>query len=160
VSNFSIRNVTASDMQDLSSLIKGFRDHLMAQSPVDSDIDLHLPRAMHDPSIEFACAWLEDRAVGFTQMRFFTSIWASGIEAYLDDVFVIPSARRQKVGRSLLRHVLARAEARHAVRVSLKTNERNESAQALYSAAGFMLTSHRLFPGGREVFWSKNIGAA
>lgn len=112
------------------------------------------------PESSSDCAWIDDEAVGYTQTRFFTSVWVGGTEAHLDDLFVVPWARGQAVGRSLLRHALARAHARGALRFGLNTNERNEAAQALYRSEGLSPQSPALYPGGREVLWVKEIGAA
>jgi ribosomal protein S18 acetylase RimI-like enzyme len=159
VSALNIRNAALSDASVLARLIASFRDHLNAKVPSDSDIRASLPRALGDPGIEFACAWLHDEAVGYTQTRILTSVWAAGLEAYLEDLFVVPAARRQSVGRSLLRHALARVEARGALRFSLTTNERNEPAHSLYRSEGMAPVSHALYPGGREVLWSRSVGA-
>jgi GNAT superfamily N-acetyltransferase len=155
-----IRNAAPPDAPALARLIAAFRDHLLAKAPADSEIREQLPRALQDPSIEFACAWLGDEAVGFTQARFLTSVWAAGLEAFLEDLFVVASVRRQSVGRALLRHVLARAEARGAHRFSLTTNDRNETAHSLYRSEGLAPVSHALYPGGREVLWSRSLGVA
>jgi ribosomal protein S18 acetylase RimI-like enzyme len=141
----------------LAALVAAFRDHLRARAPTDEEIRRQLPRALADPAIEFGCAWLGGEAVGYTQTRFWTSLWASGTEAQLDDLFVVPSARGRAVGRALLRHSLTRAEARGATRFSLNTNERNEAAQALYRSEGLSPQSHALYPDGREVLWIKNL---
>jgi len=153
----NIRNATPPDVPVLACLIAGFRDHLNAKVPTDSDIRAHLPRALDDPGIEFGCAWLRGEAVGYTQTRFLTSVWAAGLEAHLEDLFVVPAARRQSIGRCLLRHALARAEARGAHMFSLNTNEQNESAHSLYRSEGLAPVSHALYPGGREVLWSRSV---
>lgn len=142
----------------LAALIGAFRDHLGAKGPTDAEIHRQLPRALADPGIEFGCAWLGGEAVGYTQTRFWISIWACGTEAQLDDLFVVPGARGRAVGRALLRHSLARAEARGALRFCLNTNEGNEAAQSLYRSEGLSPQSHALYPDGREVFWTKSIG--
>ena len=160
MSALEIRDAAAPDVPMLVRLIAAFRDHLNARAPSDSDIQAHLPRALLDPGIEFACAWLDEEAVGYTQTRFLTSVWAAGLEAHLEDLFVVPAARRRSVGRSLLRHVLVRAEARSARRLSLTTNERNESAHSLYRSEGLVPVSHALYPGGREILWSRSVGVA
>jgi catechol 2,3-dioxygenase-like lactoylglutathione lyase family enzyme len=95
--------------------------------------------------------------VGYTQTRFWASVWASGAEAHLDDLFVVEKARSRGIGRSLLRHALLRAEARGALRFCLNTNERNEAAQSLYRSEGLAPQSHALYPGGREVLWVKAL---
>ena len=144
----------------LALLIAGFRDHLRARAPSDAEIERELPRALADPVLEFACAWLGGRPVGYAQTRFWTSVWACGIEAQLDDLYVVPSARGRDVGRSLLRLSVARAAARGARRFGLTTNEGNEAAQALYHSEGLAPQSHALYPGGREVLWVKDLAAA
>jgi len=157
MTDLTIRPAGPADAGALGLLIAGFRDHLLATIPTDQEIQRDLARALGDPAVEFSCAWLGDRAVGYTQTRFFTSVWAGGTEAHLDDLFVVPSARRQMVGRSLLRHALERARARGAGRLGLNTNERNVTAHALYRSEGFAPQSHALYPGGREVFWVRAI---
>ena len=150
----------SADAPALAALIAGFRDHLRAKLPSDAEIARRLPDVLADPAIEYACAWQGERAVGYAQTRFWTSVWARGTEAQLDDLYVVPSARGRDVGRGLLRYALARAAARGALRFGLNTNEQNDAAQALYRSAGLAPQSHALYPGGREVFWVKDLGAA
>ncbi len=154
-----IRPASSGDERALARLVAGFRDHLRATVPSDVELERHLPLALADPGIEFSCAWIGDEAVGYTQTRYLTSIWAPGTEAHLEDLFVLPSARGRAVGRALLRHVAARAGARGASRLSLDTNEGNAAAQSLYRSEGWSPQSHALYPGGREVLWVKAIGA-
>ena len=158
-SNLTIRPAGLSDAAVLAALIAGFRDHLAAKVPTDAALQHLLARALTDPTIEFSCAWLDESAVGYTQTRFFMSVWVGGTEAHLDDLFVAAAARGQGVGRALLRHAVARAQARGALQFGLDTNERNEAGQSLYRSAGLSPQSHALYPGGREVFWVKKIGA-
>lgn len=153
-----IRIAGPGDAAVLAHLIGGFRDHLAARRPSDGELRRHLPRALADPALEFGCAWLDGAAVGYTQTRFFMSVWVNGIEAQLDDLFVAAAARGRSVGRTLLRHAMARAAERGARRFSLNTNESNEVAQALYRSEGLSPQSHARYPGGRELLWVKRLG--
>jgi ribosomal protein S18 acetylase RimI-like enzyme len=155
-----VRVAGAGDAVALAGLIAAFRDHLRAERPGDAEIEAHLPAALADPGIEFACAWVAGEPVGYTQTRLLRSVWAPGLEAHLEDLFVVASARRRRIGRSLLRHAVTRAAARGAARLSLTTNERNEAAQSLYRAEGFSVQSHALYPGGREVLWVRALAGA
>jgi ribosomal protein S18 acetylase RimI-like enzyme len=157
MSRLEILPAGLAEAETLARLIGAFRDHLAAPTPTDEEIRRHLPRALADPAIEFACAWLDGEAVGYAQMRFWPSVWGPGIEGHLDDLYVAPSARRRAAGRALLRHALARAAGRGAVRFGLNTNERNDAAQDLYRSEGFAPQSHALYPDGREVFWVKRL---
>lgn len=57
------------------------------------------------------------------------------------DLWVRPSARSRGVGRALLAHVVERAVAARASRVSLQTEATNAAALALYAATGFSAVS-------------------
>ncbi len=141
------------DLESIRLLVTAFRDHLQADAPSESDLAAHLPQALTDSSIEFACARLQGRAVGYTQTRFFRSVWTSGLEALLEDLFVLPEFRGRAVGRALLRHALERARGRGARLVGLTTNERNRTAQGLYRSEGLSPQSARIWPDGREIRW-------
>ncbi|NNL65943.1 MAG: GNAT family N-acetyltransferase [Myxococcales bacterium] len=158
MSEVEVRTCAARDAQDLVRLIGGFRDHLGAASPTDAQLQAQVPRALADPAIEFAIAWQGEVPVGFCQLRFATSVWVAGNEAHLEDLFTVPAARRQSVGRRLVRHAVARARERGALRLTLNTNEGNREAQALYRAEGLAPTTHARYPGGQEVLWSMRVG--
>ncbi len=157
----SIRVVSSQDagtlVASLVALVGGFRDHLGAKTPTDSELANILPEALDDPTIEFCCAWLGDEAVGYTQTHFTTSVWIPGIEARLDDLFVTSAARGQKAGRSLLDHAIDRARERGASRLVLNTNEGNVAAQSLYRSAGMAPEAHELYPDGREIVWRLSL---
>jgi ribosomal protein S18 acetylase RimI-like enzyme len=157
VSHLAIRPAGPPDVAAVAALVAGFRDHLAATAPSDRELARDLPPALADPALEFCCAFEGGAAVGYTLTRFWSSIWAAGVEAQLDDLYVVPAARGRAVGRALLRHALERAAARGARRFSLNTNEANAAAQALYRSEGLAPHSHALYPGGREVVWVREL---
>jgi GNAT superfamily N-acetyltransferase len=154
-----IRLAEPADSDALAGVVAAFRDHLQVGAPTDLDLRARLPNLIADPSIEFAVAEFDGRMIGYTQTRFYASLWASGVEALLEDLFVLPSARGAGIGRSLLRHALERARGRGARVVGLTTNERNEPAQALYRSEGFQPQSARIWENGREIRWLVELGA-
>jgi catechol 2,3-dioxygenase len=148
-----VRTASADEVAALASVVCAFRDHLKADRPSDAEVAERLPVLLADATIEFACAWSEGRAVGYAHTRFYDSLWASGVEALLEDLYVLPEARGMKVGRTLLRHALRRARLRGARSLGLTTNEQNEAAQSLYRGEGLRPQSARIWPRGREVRW-------
>lgn len=83
-------------------------------------------------------AWVDDAAVGFTQLYpAFSSVSASRVWI-LNDLLVLPEARRMGVARALLSSAAEFARADGALRLELETDHHNASAQALYRAMGWM----------------------
>jgi GNAT superfamily N-acetyltransferase len=83
-------------------------------------------------------AWVDDAAVGFTQLYpAFSSVSASRVWI-LNDLLVLPEARRMGVARALLSSAAEFARADGALRLELETDHDNASAQALYRAMGWV----------------------
>ena len=78
------------------------------------------------------------RPVGFTQLYpAFSSVSASRVWI-LNDLLVLPEARRMGVARALLSSAAEFARADGALRLELETDHDNASAQALYRAMGWV----------------------
>jgi len=154
----SVRLAGSDDAPALRDLILAFRDHLGADKPARPELERSLPAALADPALEFCLAFsAELEPLGYAHSRFFTSVWASGQEAHLEDLFVAEQFRGRGVGGRLLDFVIARARERHAVALGLHTNENNEAAQAFYRRAGFEPRTEVAWDGGREVYWGRRV---
>ncbi|TQM06963.1 acetyltransferase (GNAT) family protein [Pseudoxanthomonas sp. 3HH-4] len=83
-------------------------------------------------------AWVDDAAVGFTQLYpAFSSVSASRVWI-LNDLLVLPEARRKGVARALLSAAADFARADGALRLELETDPDNATAHALYRAMGWV----------------------
>ena len=60
------------------------------------------------------------------------SCWMKEYSCYLQDLFVAPECRGQRLGRRLIEHVYAQAKARGCARVHWLTHESNTDAMKLY----------------------------
>jgi ribosomal protein S18 acetylase RimI-like enzyme len=117
-------------------------------------------RLLHDFNAEFeeptpAAEVLAERAIGFiargeltfllagegpdgiAQLRFLPSLWSGGLDAYLEELYVVPARRGQGIGRALLEATMETARAAGATRMDLNTGETDTAARALYESAGF-----------------------
>jgi ribosomal protein S18 acetylase RimI-like enzyme len=74
---------------------------------------------------------------GFALLRFRPALWSEGLEAYLQELYVVPSLRGQGIGRALMEQVIALARERGADGVDLNTGETDTAARALYESMGF-----------------------
>jgi ribosomal protein S18 acetylase RimI-like enzyme len=73
-------------------------------------------------------------------LRLQPSLWSSGQEAYLAELYVVPRRRGQGFGRELLTEALRVARERGADYAFLITSEDDRRAQRVYEAAGFRRT--------------------
>lgn len=74
---------------------------------------------------------------GIAQMRYFPSLWTGELEAYLEELYVVPSLRGGGIGRALLENAMKTARAAGATRMDLNTGETDTAARALYESTGF-----------------------
>ncbi len=74
---------------------------------------------------------------GFAELRFRKSVWTAKLDAYLEELYVVPGLRGQGIGRGLLREAMDVARAEGAVNIELGTSEDDEAARALYESEGF-----------------------
>ncbi len=77
---------------------------------------------------------------------------AVGGEAEVLTLAVVPSLRRQGIGRSLLDRAMVEAAARGAAAILLEVATDNAAARALYASAGFTVIGRRprYYPGGGD----------
>ena len=78
--------------------------------------------------------------VGVAVMRLQPSVWSRAQEAYLAELYVVPSRRGQGYGRELITEAMRVARDQGADYAFLVTSEEDRLAQRLYEAAGFRRT--------------------
>jgi ribosomal protein S18 acetylase RimI-like enzyme len=133
------------------ALIGGFRDHLGLTKPEDAALAEGVARLLGDAGTEFLLAFVGGRAVGCAQVRYRFSLWTGAGDAFLEDLFVAPEARRRGVATALIGFVEERARARGCLRVDLDTNEGNLAALALYDRLGYRY--QRAYGGGERQYY-------
>ena len=70
-------------------------------------------------------------------LRFRLSIWHSGSECYLAELYVVPDLRGQGIGRDLLGAALDEARRRGAETMDIGVDEPDVAARGLYESFGF-----------------------
>lgn len=74
---------------------------------------------------------------GLSLLRFRPALWSAGLEAYLQELYVVPALRGQGIGRTLLEATLAAAREAGADGIDLNTGETDTAARGLYASMGF-----------------------
>lgn len=74
---------------------------------------------------------------GVAVLRFRMSIWSSGLECYLAELYVVPDLRRRGLGRALMDAALREARSRGADTMDIGVDEPDTAARRLYESLGF-----------------------
>lgn len=137
MTSFQVRQATIGDLKQLVPLFDAYRIFYGRPSDPALARDFLFERFKHQESIIFLASAPGDPAVGFTQLfPSFSSLRAERIYI-LNDLFVLPSARRQGVAALLLEAAADFGRATGAVRLSLATALDNRPAQQLYERLGW-----------------------
>lgn len=82
-----------------------------------------------------------DEIVGMVNLLYTVSTALGGRVALLEDMVVVPQARGQGVGSTLLAAAIDHARQQGCLRITLLTDTNNHVAQAFYRKQGFMASS-------------------
>jgi GNAT superfamily N-acetyltransferase len=93
---------------------------------------------------------------GFAQLRFRPSLYPGALDAYLEELYVVPERRGHGLGRALLEAAMDYARELGAARIDLNTSVDDVAARALYESAGF--TNREGGPKGpRRLYYERDL---
>ena len=136
MNTLTVRQAVLADLDALVPLFDGYRQFYGKTSDEAAARAFLRARFEHGESFVFI-ALDGDTPVGFTQLYpSFSSVSLARVFV-LNDLFVQAQARRRGVASALLSAATQFSKSLGAVRVSLNTAISNETAQAVYQAAGW-----------------------
>lgn len=148
MSELQIRPISAADHEQWLPLWQGYQTFY--QASIAAETSAITWQRFLDPAepMHAALAWRDGAAIGLVHWIFHRSCWTVGDYCYLQDLFVAKNIRGGGVGRALIEHVYAAAQAAGANRVHWLTQEDNSQARLLYdriaSHSGFTQYRHLL----------------
>lgn len=86
---------------------------------------------------EVTVLFVGDGPDGFAELRFRPSLYTGALDAYLEELYVVPARRGHGLGRALLEAAMEHARECGAARIDLGTSEDDVAARALYESVGF-----------------------
>jgi len=157
--DIELRAANDADLDSLVRLAVAFRDHLEQGTPSEGEFRTWFAALLQDPATDFLVACdASGESVAYVQIRYRHSAWVAGLQAELEDVFVSAEARGRGLGGRLVDLAVARAADKGCRSVGLTTNERNQSALALYERLGFAAERAR-WQGGRQLWLERRLEA-
>ena len=130
-----IRLASAADAPVFGRLLHAFNTEFGEPTP---NADVIAERAA--PLIEsgdVVVLFVGDGPDGFAELRFRPSLYTGALDAYLEELYVVPARRGHGLGRALLEAAMELARERGAAHIDLGTSEDDVAARALYESAGF-----------------------
>ena len=134
--NVKVHRATATELEALAPLFDAYRVFYRQPSDLETARAFLGERLAQNDTVIFL-AEREGRAAGFTQLfPSFSSVSARRLWI-LNDLFVVPEARRGGVARALLERARVHAVETQAKGLVLSTEVTNTSAQRLYEVLGW-----------------------
>jgi ribosomal protein S18 acetylase RimI-like enzyme len=131
----TVRLATAADASALGRLLHTFNTEFEEPTP-DADVIAERAAPLIE-SGEVTVLFAGDGPDGFAQLRFRPSLYTGALDAYLEELYVVPERRGHGLGRALLEAAMEHARQRGAAHIDLGTSEDDVAARALYESAGF-----------------------
>ena len=153
-----VRTATSDDVAAIAAMASDFRKHLQRLLPTDAQLLTSVGTLIGATDAEFFLAIEDDMPVGYVLQRYRYSMWGSGTEATIEDLFVAPRGRGKRLGTQLIEFALRMAKARSCTSVCLDTNENNAASTRIYTRLGFDSMSKRW--GARQLFFRLNLRQA
>ena len=130
-----VRRATAADAPVFGRLLHAFNAEYDEPTPSASEIAERAAPLIE--SGEVTVLLVGDGPEGFAELRFRPSLYTGGLDAYLEELYVVPERRGRGLGRALLEAAMDYARARGAEHIDLNTSEDDVAARALYERTGF-----------------------
>ena len=150
-----VRVAERTDVEALAGLIVKFRDFLGRSEPTEEDVRSSMIAQLRNPDVLALLAFRGETPVGYCFLLFRYSHWANGLEATINDLFVLEQERGTGAGRQLISQALVASRARGCRLVTLSTNEMNAASNRIYESLGFACYSN-LWQ-GKQVYYRLSL---
>lgn len=131
----TIRQATGEDAADIGRLLHDFNAEFEESTPPAEVLAERAVAFIAKGELTFLLAG--DGPDGIAQMRFLPSLWSGELDAYLEELYVVPALRGRGIGRELLESAMRTARAAGATHMGLNTGETDTAARTLYESVGF-----------------------
>jgi GNAT superfamily N-acetyltransferase len=132
-----VRQATVHDLDTVAPLFDAYRQFYQQPADLQRARDFLAERFRHHESIVFLAFDERGTATGFTQLYPLFSSVRANCKYLLNDLYVVPAARRSGAARELLTVAAQFARANGAASLSLSTAVDNHPAQQLYESLGW-----------------------
>jgi GNAT superfamily N-acetyltransferase len=133
-SRYVIRIADVDDVDAIGRLLNGFNKEFAEPTPSPEALAERFTALLQQDTVVLLGG---DGPDGLAVVRLRMSIWTSGLESYLAELYVVPHRRGQGLGRALMHAALGEARDRGADVMEVGVDEPDHAARGLYESLGF-----------------------
>ncbi|HKO38334.1 MAG TPA: GNAT family N-acetyltransferase [Solirubrobacterales bacterium] len=130
-----VRLATVEDAEAIARLLRDFNLEFEEPTPTAGELTESVHGLVDAGEITVLLAG--DGPDGLSLFRLRPALWSRGLEAYLQELYVVPDLRGQGIGRALLGCTIELVRERGADGIDLNTGETDTAARVLYESMGF-----------------------
>jgi ribosomal protein S18 acetylase RimI-like enzyme len=130
-----VREATIDEAPEIARLLRDFNLEFEEPTPEIEELAKSVHRLLETDEITVLLAG--DGPDGLSLLRLRPALWSKGLEAYLQELYVVPELRGQGIGRALLQRTIELVRERGADGIDLNTGETDTAARGLYESMGF-----------------------
>ncbi len=130
-----VRRAEVTDAAEIARLLHDFNTEFSDPTPEVEALTERIRRLLEDGEVTVLLAG--EGPDGLALFRLRPSLWVEGLDAYLEELYVVPRRRGKGIGRALLERAMQAAREAGAIRIDLGTGETDTAARALYESCGF-----------------------
>jgi ribosomal protein S18 acetylase RimI-like enzyme len=131
----AVRRAEVEDADAIARLLYDFNIEYDEPRPEPTQLAARLREIMGADTIVLLAG---DGPDGLAVLRFRLSLWSSGKECYLAELYVAPERRGNGLGRALMETAIEVARGEGADWMDLGTSEDDVAARSLYESLGFI----------------------
>ncbi len=151
-----IRRAAPADATTIARLLHDFNVEFDAPTPPVGELAGYCEQLLREGAMTVLLAGANPEAPdALALLRLRPSPWTGAEEAYLQELYGVPSRRREGIGEALLEATIVAARAAGATSIDLNTGATDTGARALYEKLGF---TNEEGPGGPSMlFYEREI---
>jgi ribosomal protein S18 acetylase RimI-like enzyme len=130
-----VRRATSADAAAIGRLLHDFNTEFDDPTPGPDRLAERIQRLLAGG--DTAVLLVGSGPEGLAVLRFRAALWSEALECYLAELYVVPAARGNGLGRALMNAAIELARAEGADYMDLGTAETDVAARSLYESLGF-----------------------
>ena len=125
------------DAAIVARMLHDFNEEFGTPTPGVEFLIERLPSLLTSNQATVVLGLVEDEPLGVAVLRFWPSLWSSGVVAYLEELYVVPDRRDQGIGGAIMAAAMDLARDRQADEMYIGVDEPDVDARRFYERLGF-----------------------